>query len=90
VSEAPVWVRLRHYLQSVVGGQVKTRLIEANGLIRIVVVFCDAWDSGSFQEEHRDEMSAHAANGVRVLFMLVGGPDSTPVPVPLRLDASAK
>jgi hypothetical protein len=70
--------------------QVKTRLIEANGSIKVVVVFCDAWDSGSFQEEHREELSAHSAHGVRFLFMLVGVPESVPVPVPVRLEGSTK
>ena len=31
--------------------QVKVRLIEASGAIQMVVVFCDCWDSASFEEE---------------------------------------
>ena len=34
-------------------------------------MFRDAWGSASFQEEHREELSARAANGVRFLLMLV-------------------
>jgi hypothetical protein len=53
-------------------------------------MFCDAWDAASFQEDQREELSAHGANGVRFLFMLVGVPESVPVTVPVGLDASPK
>ncbi len=66
--------------------QVKARLIEARGTIQVVIVFCDCWDSASFQEEHRDELSAYDKNGVRFVFMLVGVPDRIVVPVPVGLD----
>ncbi len=36
--------------------QVKARLTEARGDVKVVVVFCDTWDSASFQEEHREEL----------------------------------
>jgi hypothetical protein len=62
---------------------VKARLIESRATIQVVIVFCDSWDSASFQEEHRDELSAHDANGVRFLFMLVGVPDNVLVPLPV-------
>ncbi len=65
--------------------QVKARLIEARGTIRVVIVFCDCWDSTSFQEEHREELIAHDGNGVRFLFVLVGVPDTILVPVPVGL-----
>ena len=50
----------------------------------------DSRDSASFQEDHRDELSAHSANGVRFLFMLVGASDSAPVPVPVGLGRALK
>jgi hypothetical protein len=64
--------------------QVKTRLIEAPGAIEVVVVFCDSWDSMSFEEEHREELSAFDRNGVRFLFLLVGVPDTVLVRVPIE------
>jgi hypothetical protein len=70
--------------------QVKAWLIEANQSIKVVVVFCDAWDSASFQQEHREELNAHSMNGVRFLFMLVGVPESTPIPVPVGLKGAPK
>jgi hypothetical protein len=69
---------------------VKTRLIEARGTIQVVIVFCDCWDSASFQEEHREELSAHDGNGVRFLFVLVGVPDHVVVPVPVGLGATSR
>jgi uncharacterized protein (DUF1501 family) len=56
--------------------QVKARLIEARGAIQVVVVFCDCWDSTSFEEEQREELSAFDQNGIRFLFLLVGAPDT--------------
>ncbi len=70
--------------------QVKTRLIEANGTIKVVVVFCDSWDSASFQEEYRDELRAHDQNGVRFLFMMVGVPDRVLVPIPVEFDRAGR
>jgi hypothetical protein len=52
----------------------------------LVYVFCDSWDSASFEEEHREELRAHDANGVRFLFVLVGVPDRVLVPVPIEFD----
>jgi hypothetical protein len=66
--------------------QVKARLIEANGTTRVVVVFGDSWDSASFEEEHRDELRAHDASGVRFVFVLVGVPDRVLVTVPIEFD----
>jgi len=70
--------------------QVKTRLIEANGTIRVVVIFSDCWDSASFEEEHREELRAFDKNGVRFVFLLVGVPDSVLIPVPVGLDQAAR
>ncbi len=69
-------------------GECRTRppLTESRGDVKVVVVFCDTWDSASFQEEHREELGAHARNGVRFLFMLVGVPDRVLVPVPVEFD----
>ena len=64
--------------------QVKTRLIEARGTTQVVIVFCDCWDSASFQEEHREELSAHNRNGVRFVFVMVGVPDRVLVPIPVE------
>ncbi len=66
--------------------QVKARLTESRGDAKVVIVFCDTWDSASFQEEHREELGAHARNGVRFVFMLVGVPDRVLVPVPVEFD----
>jgi len=66
--------------------QVKARLTESRGAVKAVIVFCDTWDSASFQEEHREELGAHARNGVRFLFMLVGVPDRVLVPVPVEFE----
>jgi hypothetical protein len=64
--------------------QAKAQLIESRGTIQVVIVFSDCWDSASFQEEHREELSAHDSNGVRFLFVLVGVPDHTLVLVACR------
>ena len=66
--------------------QVKAQLIESGGAIQVVIVFCDCWDSASFQEEHREELRAHDQNGVRFLFVMVGVPDRVLVPVPVEFD----
>jgi hypothetical protein len=65
--------------------QVKARLIEARGAIQVVVVFCDCWDSASFREEHREELSAHDRNGVRFGFFMVGVPERVIVQAPVQL-----
>jgi hypothetical protein len=65
--------------------QVKARLIESRGTIDLGVVFCDWWDSASFEEEHREELRAHDRDGVRFVFILVGVPDKTLVPIPVEL-----
>jgi hypothetical protein len=64
--------------------QVKGRRIEPQGTIHVVIVFCDCWDSASFEEEHREELRAHDQNGVRFVFVLVGVPDKTLVPIPVE------
>jgi hypothetical protein len=64
--------------------QVKARLIESRGTIQVVVVFCDCWDSTSFEEEQREELRAHDQNGIRFVFVLVGVPDKTLVPIPVE------
>jgi hypothetical protein len=66
--------------------QVKARLTESRGAIQVVIVFCDCWDSASFQEEHREELNAHDQNGVRFAFVMVGVPDRVLVPVPVEFD----
>jgi hypothetical protein len=66
--------------------QVKARLIEANGAIGVVIVFCDCWDSASFEEEHREELRAFAKNGVRFGFFLVGVSQSSLVAIPVGFD----
>ena len=63
--------------------QVKARLIEANGAVRVVIVFCDCWDSASFGEEHREELDAFARNGLRFVFFLIGVPQSRLVAIPV-------
>lgn len=52
--------------------QVKARLIAGAGTIRHVVVLCDAWDTPAFEDEHREELEAHARRGVGFSFVLVG------------------
>lgn len=64
--------------------QVKARLIESRGTIQVVIVFCDCWDSASFEEEHRGELRADDLIGVRFLFVLVGVPDRTLVTIPVE------
>jgi hypothetical protein len=68
--------------------QVKARLIEANGATGVVIVFCDCWDSASFEEEHREELRAFAGNGVRFVFFLVGVPQTNLVPLPVGFDGA--
>ena len=70
--------------------QVKVRLIEASGAVQMVVVFCDCWDSASFEEEHREELSAFDKNGVRFAFVLVGFPDRNLSPVSVGFDQAAR
>ncbi len=65
--------------------QVKARLTAGNGAVEHVVVFCDGWDSPSFEEEHREELEAHARRGVRFSFVMVGVPDRVTGPVPVDL-----
>jgi uncharacterized protein (DUF1501 family) len=65
--------------------QVMACLVESRGTIQVVIVFCDCWDSASFEEEHREALRAHDQNGVRLLFVLVGVPDKTLVPIPVEL-----
>jgi hypothetical protein len=69
---------------------VRARLIESRREIKAVIVFCDSWDSASFQEQHRDELGAHARNGVHFLFGLVGVPDRVLAPVPVEFDQVPK
>jgi hypothetical protein len=70
--------------------QVKARLIEARGAIQVVVVFCDCWDSASFEEEQREELSAFDKNGIRFLFLLVGVPDTVLTHVPIEFGRAAR
>jgi hypothetical protein len=70
--------------------QVKARLIEAQGAIKLVIVFCDCWDSAAFQAHHREELGAHARNGVRFLFVLVGVPDRVLVPLLIAFDQAPR
>jgi hypothetical protein len=66
--------------------QVKARLVAARGGIEHVIVLCDAWDSPSFEEEHREELEAHARQGVRFAFVIVGVPDRLFIPIPVGFD----
>jgi hypothetical protein len=68
--------------------QAKTRLVEARGAIKLVVVLCDTWQSATFNDEQREELGAHFRNGVKFLFLLVGVPDRGLVPVPVSFDES--
>jgi hypothetical protein len=70
--------------------QVKARLIESRGTIQVVVVFCDCWDSASFEEEHREELRGHDQNGIRFLFVMVGVPNRVLVPVPVEFDPAPR
>jgi hypothetical protein len=70
--------------------QVKARLIAARGGIEHVVVFCDAWDTPAFEEEHREELEAHARQGVRLHFVMVGVPDRLFVPIPVGFDRTPR
>jgi hypothetical protein len=70
--------------------QVKTRLIEARGAIQVVVVFCDCWESASFEEEHREELGAFERNGLRFLFLLVGVPNTVLIQVPVESAQTAR
>jgi hypothetical protein len=70
--------------------QVKARLIEARGATQVVVVFCDCWDSASFEEEHREELSAFERNGLRLLFLLVGVPNTVLTQVPVESAQTAR
>jgi hypothetical protein len=70
--------------------QIKARLISGQGTIQHVVVFCNAWDTLAFEEEHREELEAHARLGVQFSFMMVGVPDRVIGTVPVELDHSAQ
>jgi hypothetical protein len=70
--------------------QIKARLTAARGGIEHVVIFCDAWDSPSFEEEHREELEAHARQGVRFSFVMVGVPDRIVGAVPIVLDRTPR
>ena len=70
--------------------QVKVRLIEARGAIQVVLVACNCWDSASFEEEHREEVSAFGRNGVRFLFLLVGVPNTVLTQIPIELAQAAR
>jgi hypothetical protein len=69
---------------------VKARLTESRGQVKVVIVLCDSWDSASFEHEHREELGAHARNGVQFLFVMVGVPDRVLVPVPVEFDQVPK
>ena len=53
-----------------------------------VVVFCDCWDSASFEEEHQEDLRAHERNGLRLLFVLVGATEKRVVLLPVELGLS--
>jgi hypothetical protein len=63
---------------------VKARLTAAKGAVQYVVV-CDAWDTPAFEEEHREELEAHARQGVRFRFVMMGVPDRVIGAVPVDL-----
>jgi hypothetical protein len=66
--------------------QVKARLTAGAGTIRHVLVFCDAWDTPAFEEEHRDELEAHARRGVGFSFVMVGVPNRLFIRIPVGFD----
>jgi hypothetical protein len=70
--------------------QIKGRLTAARGGIQHVVVFCDAWDTPAFEEEHREELEAHARQGVRFHFVMVGVPNRVIVPIPVGFDRTPR
>ncbi len=70
--------------------QVKARLTAARGGIKHVVVVCDACDTPAFEEEHREELEAHARQGVRFHFVMVGVPDRLFVPIPVGFDRTPR
>jgi hypothetical protein len=70
--------------------QIKARLTAARGGIEHVVVFCDAWDTPGFEEEHREELEAHARQGVHFHFVMVGVPDRLFVPIPVGFDRTPR
>ena len=84
------WSGKEPYSFAKVMRQVKIRLVESRGAIQVVIVFCGCWDSTSFEEEHREELGAHAKNGIHFLFVLVGNPDRVFVPVPVEFDQSPR
>jgi hypothetical protein len=64
LAATKAWNGKEHLSFAKVMRQVKARLTEANGATNVVIVFCDSWDSASFEEEQREELRAHDANGV--------------------------
>lgn len=64
--------------------QVKARLVAGAETIRRVVVLCDAWDTPAFEEEHREELEAHARRGVGFSFVLVGVPSRMFATIPIE------
>jgi hypothetical protein len=70
--------------------QVKARLTQARGGIGHVVVLCVGWDSPAFEEEHREELEAHARQGVQFRFLMVGVPDRLLAPVPVGFDRTPR
>ncbi len=70
--------------------QVKARLTAARGGIEHVLVLCDAWDTPGFEEEHREELEAHARQGVRFHFVMAGVPDRLFVPIPVGFDRTPR
>jgi hypothetical protein len=70
--------------------QVEAWLGAGNGAIEHVVVFCNGWDSPSFEQEHREELEAHARRGVRFWFVMVGVPDRLFVRIPVGFDRTPR
>jgi hypothetical protein len=70
--------------------QVEARLIAGNGAVEHVIVFCDGWESPSFEQQHREELEAHARRGVRFWFVMVGVPDRLFLPIPVGFDQTSR
>ena len=63
-------------------------MIESNGTIKVVIVFCDSWDSTSFEEEHREEPGPHAhVPGPRPVLLIRPG---MPAPREILIATSTK
>src|SRR5262245_43226663 len=70
--------------------QVKARLIEGHGTIQQVIGVGDGGASAAFRAEQGEELAAHERNGVRFLFLLVGGPERVLVAIPVAFDVAPR